>query len=446
MGLIIMDIWEQIKATYWRLPFIPEGMKERVYYVVRSLLRGEKRGTRDERVLEKYAQQILDNQLLNNQFSCDFPVTPRVSLEADDVKLIAYYLPQYYPDPHNTRWWGRGSTEWTNTTKSVPQYVGQYQPRLPGELGFYDLRIQDNIRRQIELARIYGIYGFCFYYYWFDGERVLELPLNRFVEDESIDFPFFICWVNESWTKQWSSSSDVTLIEQKHTVKSYKKFIHSCLSLFLKKNYIRVNGRPVLNVYRLYTISEWSTVIAYWRQVVREALGTDIYIVGCLTKEKEYKEDYLTKGFDAVNEFSLSANSAALSDITKKKTFICSSFQGKVYDYPEFVKSKRYFRHKAKKLHRAVVTGFDNTARKRNKGIIFDGATPEFYGKWLSDVIVETKGNLELDEPFVFLFAWNEWAEGAYLEPDLKFQYGYLEETAKALKKSRKMLEVGRRD
>lgn len=176
-------------------------------------------------MLGQYVQNLLATQDLSNSFSIDYPTKPLIKLQDDDPKLIAYYLPQYYPDPHNEKWWGRGSTEWTNITKFYPQYVGQYQPRLPGELGFYDLRIKDNIYRQIELAHFYGIYGFSFYYYWFDGERLLDLPFNVFINHKTIHFPFNICWVNETWTKQWEGSSNVPLMVQNKSSDSYKKFI-----------------------------------------------------------------------------------------------------------------------------------------------------------------------------------------------------------------------------
>ena len=166
-----------------------------------------------------------------------------------------------------------------------------------------------------------------------------------------------------------------------------------------------------------------------------------MYVIGSLTKESEYKENYLAKGFDAVNEFSFIANLPLMNDITQEKTYVCDTFLGKVYDYKEFVEAKKYFRNTARKLYRAVAVGFDNTARKKNKGsIILDGACPELYGKWLTDTIVSTSRNDELDDKMIFLFAWNEWAEGAYLEPDLKFKYGYLEETAKAIESARAIL------
>lgn len=437
-----MNLWNLVKESFWKLPFISEKKKDDFYYFIRALVRGQSRGTKSTEAIYQYAKQVLDNQLLNNSFSVDFPKKPVITLTDADVKLIAYYLPQYYPDSHNNAWWGRGSTEWTNTTKAAAQYVGQYQPRLPGELGFYDLRLQENIRRQVELAQFHGIYGFCFYFYWFDGERLLDLPLDRYVSDPKISFPFFLCWVNESWTKQWSSSSEAILMEQRHSVASYKKFIYACLSYFKKSNYIRIQGKPVLNVYRLFTITKWKEVLDYWRTVVYKELGVGLYVIGCITQRREYLMDYTAEGFDAVNEFSLSANTDSLNDITDKKTYVCENFMGKVYDCPEFVNSKKYFKYNGNRLFRAVVTGFDNTARKTNKGIIFDGASPGLYGKWLTDVIVDTQRRKTLDEKLVFIFAWNEWAEGAYLEPDLKFKYGYLEETANAIKRARNILKI----
>ena len=436
-----MNLWESLKERFWRSPFLSEEAKVNLYFNIRTLVRGKKKRSTQDSTFKVYARQVLNGQTLDNRFSTDFPTKPVVSLDSHDPKLVAYYLPQYYPDSHNDRWWGKGSTEWTNTTKAVAQYLGQYQPRLPGELGFYDLRIKENLYRQIELAKIHGIYGFCFYYYWFSGERILEFPLKAFVEDEKINFPFFICWANDSWTKSWSSSSVEILLELKHTVENYKAFIHSCLPLFSKKNYMRIKGRPILNVFHTYLFSDWKPVIAYWRKVVREELGCDLYVIGSLTKESEYKENYLAKGFDAVNEFSFIANLPLMNDITQEKTYVCDTFLGKVYDYKEFVEAKKYFRNTARKLYRAVAVGFDNTARKKNKGsIILDGACPELYGKWLTDTIVSTSRNDELDDKMIFLFAWNEWAEGAYLEPDLKFKYGYLEETAKAIESARAIL------
>ena len=372
-------------------------------------------------------------------FSIDCPDKPEIMLSDNDPKILAYYLPQYYPDAHNNKWWGRGSTEWTNVSKSVPQYLGQEQPKLPGELGYYDLRIQDNIKRQIELAQYFGIYGFCFYYYWFNGERVLDLPFDNFVNDNEISFPFCICWVNESWTKQWSGSSNETLLSIPNDESVYKFFIEHVGYLLTKENYIKIQGKPLLIIYRPFDIPNSKEVLKYWREFIQKNYGLSLYIIGAIRNPGVIKEDLELDGFDALSEFAPGPQLAFMNDITKSKQFICDVFYGKVYDYKEFINNKGYYKIKNKKLYRACSPMWDNTARKKNKGIILDGATPNLYKEWLRDIIIETQNNNNLDDNIVFVNAWNEWAEGTYLEPDLRWKYGYLEATRDAILEARKM-------
>ena len=434
-----MSLLEKVKELYWNNFFMEDELKEEIFYKIRGFVRGKKTYKTNIDVLEDYIHGIIESQKLNILSFRDFPARSLVSLNNNDPKLIAYYLPQFYPNTYNDDWWGKGFTEWTNTTKAVPQYLGQYQPRLPGELGFYDLRIQNNIYRQIELAKIYGIYGFCFYYYWFDGLRLLDLPLSNYVEDKHIDFPFFICWINESWTKQWSGASCTILIEHKRTVDSYKKFIYSCIDLFSRKNYITINGKIVLNVYRPNNIPNIKYVIKYWREYVENKLGKELYLIATIGHHDEYRNNYIESGFDAISEFSPGPHWGLMNDITMDKQYLCEEFLGKVYDYRDFVINKKYFTYKNKKLYRAICPMWDNTARKMNKGLILDGATPDLYKQWLKDIIVETRENNNLDEKLIFINAWNEWAEGAYLEPDLKWKYGYLEATKDAILQAREM-------
>ena len=435
-SLIGMQEWENAKNMFWKLP-LPEHKKQQIYNFLRVMARGKVNGAKEHSIFQTYIDELLEKQNLNNSFSVDYPTKPLVTLIDDDPKLIAYYLPQYYPDEHNTKWWGRGSTEWTNVGKTFPQYIGQYQPRFPGELGYYDLRIMDNIYRQIELAKIYGIYGFCFYYYWFDGERLLGLPFNNFINDKTIDFPFSICWVNESWTKQWSGTSATPLIVQSDTVESYKAFIKSCTQIFTKKNYIKVNNKPVLTVYHPLAVPNPDEVLTYWREYSKKEIGVDLYIIAVVSSKLDYMNNYEKLGFDACSEFALGPQRDVMQDITETKQFVCDVFRGHVYDYAGFVKDKGYFTLKRDNCYRAISPMWDNTSRRKNNSTVFDGATPQLYKQWLIDIIKETKANQTIVDKFIFINAWNEWAEGAYLEPDLKWQYGYLEATKNAILESR---------
>lgn len=427
-----------LKDVFWRLP-ISDKEKENMYFFLKGRIKGRMQGDFDANTLKQYVEELLEQQNLSNSFSINYPTKKFISLNENDPKLIAYYLPQYYPDSHNEKWWGRGSTEWTNVSKSFPQYLGQYQPRLPGELGHYDLRIMDTIYRQIELAKFYGIYGFCFYYYWFDGVRLLDLPATNFINDSSIDFPFSICWCNESWTKQWEGASDVPLMVQNSSEESYMAFIESCVDLFVHDNYIKVKGRPILTIYRPHKIPHPDKVISYWKKYVKDKTGLDLYLIASISTadKNDYFYDYIGVGFDACSEFAPGPHRFLMNDITKKKKYVCNTFTGGVYDYKDFVLQKKYFKLKRENLYRAVTPMWDNTPRRKNRSTVFDGATPDLYKQWLSDVILETKKNTTLDDKIVLINAWNEWAEGAYLEPDLKWRYGYLEATRDAILDSR---------
>lgn len=443
-----MNIFKCLKELYWKNKILSEGSKEKLFYFIKGKIKGKISGDVDnnrKKIYLDYIGQILDVQKLNNEFSKKYPkkISKKNNTQFNDkkLKLLAYYLPQYHPDKHNNEWWGKGSTEWTNVAKAMPQYLGQYQPRLPGELGYYDLRVQENIYRQIELAEIYGIYGFCFYYYWFDGVRLLDLPFNNFVNDKSITFPFCICWVNESWTKQWSGNSNTPLIEISKNVNTYKHFIESCCTLFKKENYIEIDGKPLLIIYKPFDIPNREEVIDYWRNYIKEKINKDLYIIAAINTFGIIEHNSIISGFDALSEFAPGPQIKYMKDITNTKDYVCKTFYGKVYDYAEFVGKKNYFNIKGDKLYRAVCPMWDNTARKMNKGMVLDGSTPSLYKEWLKDVIIETKNNKNLDDSIIFINAWNEWAEGAYLEPDLKWKYGYLDATKDAIIESRKNKE-----
>lgn len=348
-----------------------------------------------------------------------------------DPMLLAYYLPQFHPTSENDAWWGRGVTEWNNVSRAVPQYVGHYQPRLPGELGYYDLRIVENIARQVELAKDHGIYGFAYYYYWFDGKRLLDQPLDAFLNNPQIDFPFCLCWANESWTRRFDGNSGEILIQQSETLESYEAFIESVIHYMKDGRYIRVSGRPLLIIYRPSLVPDCQRVISSWRLRLQEAGVGNPYIIG--VKENEFEVDLLGLGFDAQSEFHPGTVFKYLRNITREIEFMREDFTGSVFDYVDLVKNKKYLNFQANKLHRAVMPMWDNTPRRDNTPMIFHGSSPALYKEWLLDVLAETRNNLGLDAPFVFINAWNEWGESAYLEPDRRYGYAYLRATREAM-------------
>lgn len=432
-------IYNFLKETYWNLPF-GDNVKDAILGKTRVLIRDGKNIVFRKNVKNNltdeaaYIKQVL---AISKGSKEDFvPESSDSYIRFDsDAKVIAYYLTQFHPTLENDLWWGKGVTEWNNVCRAVPQYVGHYQPRIPGELGFYDLRIKENIIRQTELAKKYGVYGFSFYFYWFDGTRLLDKPLDIFVDNKEIDFPFSLCWANESWTRRFDGSCGEILIEQSSTEESYRKFIDSAIPYMKDPRYIKVNNKPMLTIYRPSFIPECKKMLSYWRECCRKNGLGEIHLIG--VKEHSWDSDLLSLGFDAQSEFHPGTVFKQCKVVTDTVHFIQPEFGGLVVDYEDIVINKKYFNYDYDKLYRAAMPMWDNTARRDNKGMIFEGATPELYSQWLCDIISEGKRRSDIEENLIFINAWNEWGEGAYLEPDRKYGYAYLDATKKAIERSR---------
>lgn len=345
------------------------------------------------------------------------------------VKLIAFYLPQFHAIPENDQWWGAGFTEWTNVTKAVPRFVGHYQPRLPGALGFYDATRPDVLERQAALAKQYGIGGFCFHHYWFQGRRILEKPLEVLLANPQIDIPFCVNWANESWTRRWDGQEKSILLQQDHSSEDSLEFARSLEPLFRDRRYIRINGRPLFLIYRMAIFPNPNETIARWREhFIAAGLGNPFIAM----VQRHGDGDPSRYDLDAAvgfPPFYLSPNIPVLDDLELlDPKFVCRARSYRALAEATIAEYKR-----EKRVFPGVTPSWDNEARIPGQGFSFIGSTPAEYGRWLKSACLASMREFAGDERLVFINAWNEWAEGAYLEPDRHFGFAYLLETRRVL-------------
>ncbi len=343
------------------------------------------------------------------------------------VRLIAFYLPQFHPIPENNLFWGEGFTEWRNVTKAEPQFDGHFQPQLPGSLGFYDLRIPEVMQRQAELARQYGFTGFCFHFYWFNGRRVLERPVEQLLKDPSIDIEFCLNWANENWTRSWDGKEKEILIEQNHTPEDDINFIKEMQRFFDDPRYIKVDNKPVLMVYNPTLLPDAAATAKRWRDYCKQS-GFDVFL---LVAETHGFDSQNESWFDGLVEFPPLRR---LPDNVTHQYDLLTDFQGNIFNYKDLISIHSKPQKSDFPIFKTVSPGWDNTARRDEKATIFAGSTPQLYKKWLASAIEQTVQNNDDHQRLVFVNAWNEWAEGAYLEPNAQSGYAYLNATANALK------------
>ena len=359
-----------------------------------------------------------------------------------NIKPIAIYLPQFHPISENNEWWGKGFTEWTNVVKAKPCFEGHYQPHLHSDLGFYDLRLEEARLAQEELATSYGIYGFCYYHYWFNGKRLLHEPLDRKLKNTKEDFPFMMCWANENWTRTWDGSANKILLSQEYSIDDDKKHIQHLITYFKDDRYIKVNGKPIFIIYRPKFFPNIEQTIELWRKEVKMAGFPDLYIGFSQNFEHQYEPE--SKGFDFAFEFQPNFSNTSNS-ISFPRTFFQKAIrrlkkQLKIkvedlkyyYDYSAFT-NKQIEKKFKKDVYPGITPMWDNSARRKENPFILHDSTPEKYRKWLSFIKENYPWNT-VPENFLFINAWNEWAEGNHLEPCQKWGTEYLEITKESLK------------
>jgi len=374
------------------------------------------------------------------------------------MKTIAFYLPQFHEIPENNKWWGQGFTEWTNVKAAKPLYSGHNQPRIPLGDNYYNLLENDTLRWQVDLANKYGLYGFCFYHYWFDGKLLLEKPVEAFLKDVSLDTNFCLCWANEHWTNAWAAKEPKVLIEQKYGGKSeWKKHFDYFLPFFKDSRYIKEDGCPLLVIYRPEIIECLNEMLGYWNQLSIENGFNGIHFAyqhvsytlspKCDESLFTYAIEYHPSCARAFKEMETHAN------LKRIKKQIVNFFENKLkIDLREFKKGMKPLEHfsydevwnyiiKMKPRNNKCIPGafidWDNTPRRKDKGFVCDGSTPKKFEEYMIKQILHAKNDYKKD--MIFIFSWNEWAEGGYLEPDEHNKYGYLEALYNALKSTNEL-------
>lgn len=375
-----------------------------------------------------YLQAIRASQDKHPEYFVSGTDARRAPDVGSDVRVIAYYLPQFHPFEVNNRVWGQGFTEWTNASRGLPQYAQHYQPHLPADMGFYDLRLPDTMRQQAAMAKAHGVDAFCFYYYWFDGVRVMDEPLNQLLQDATLELPFCICWANENWTKKWDGLDSEIVLAQNYSKASCLQFIDDVLPILQDERYIRVNGKPMLVIYRPSLIPDVQEVVHLWRERAAAAGLPGLWLVNAQTFGV-FEPGAM--GFDAACEFPPHKVNGRIDQIPVPEPLWNPDFSGKVWSYTAVASEAKTRERVDYPLYRGVFPSWDNEARRPGNGFSFAGANPIDFGEWLNTSASYARETLPADQRFVFINAWNEWAEGAHLEPDRHFGFAWLDQVAR---------------
>ncbi len=372
-----------------------------------------------------------------------FAQEPLPAVTHDDglPRVFAFHLPQFHPIPENDWAHGPGFSEWHNVTKAKPLFRGHYQPKIPGELGYYDLRAADVLRDQITLAREYGISGFCFYYYYFKGRKLLYRPVDTFLKSD-IDAPFMLLWANENWTKRWDGGDDEVIIAQDHSREDDLAFLRELVPIFADRRYEKVNGKPILMIYKVHLFPDIRATVELWRREIERHGFPGIYLV---------MVDDWARNLDHPREFGFDASYEIPSNIVPEEVLskqtenldLVSGFDGRIVDYPKFAAYHLGRPTPNYRRFRTVMLPWDNTARYGTRAMVHINGLGESYRLWLLQVLLDTHRANPPAERIVFLHSWNEWCEGTYLEPDGKNGRFFLEETRMAIDIARQALGAG---
>jgi Glycosyltransferase WbsX len=372
--------------------------------------------------------------------------------EARDIRAIAFHLPQFHPIPENDEWWGKGFTEWTNVVKARPLFPGHYQPHLPTDLGLYDLRVPEARAAQAEFAREFGLFGFCYYHYWFNGRQVLERPVKEILQSGEPDFPFCLCWANHNWTRRWDGLDEDILLEQRYSPEDDVAHIRELIPYFLDRRYIRVMGRPFLAIHCPAQLPEPRRTLEAWRREAERVGLEGLFLVSIDRGVDPPEVDPRELGFDYSIQWQPRTGLVpGDARVFRRKwwqrrrlgTGEAPFFDNTIVKYEDVVRYALAAPPPKYPQMRCVCPGWDNSPRRTVGGTIFVGSTPELYGKWLGEIVARQAarlgpGDCSMISPdsLIFVNAWNEWGEGAHLEPCQRWGRAYLEATRGALRTS----------
>ena len=373
------------------------------------------------------------------------------------MKIITFYLPQFHTIPENDEWWGEGFTEWVNMKKAQPLYEGHYQPRVPLNNNYYDLSDPETMRWQVSLANKYGVYGWCLYHYWFNGKLLLEKPVENLLRDKSLNIHYCLSWANEPWTNGWVAEKAKVLIAQRYgREKEWKEHFDYLLPFFKDERYIRVDGKPLFVLYKTDIIPDMNEMLDYYQKLAKDAGLKGI----CFAYQALY-QNHPTMPDDSRFDLNIHYEPPyAVRDLTHQKHSFARSVKRKVecflnmhtkinierlsltqglkfFDYDKVWEAILNRKPLSDKCVPGAYVDWDNTPRRPTRGSIHKGASPEKFKKYLSRQIRRARDVYHKD--MIFMFAWNEWAEGGYIEPDEKFKYGYLEAIKEALEENNEL-------